>query len=149
VFGTETGVVERQAGGKVLSAPFSAAQRLGYIVTNPRATVEPFRDHADAARDTFTPEQLSRLANAAEDEWKGVILCGYFHGLRLRDVAELRWSGVDLTAGTLRIKMRKTGAILVLPLHEQFAGWLRTQPRGIGQAPIFPTLREGCDKTLT
>jgi integrase len=125
---------------KVLSAPFLAAQRLGYISTNPCAAVEPLRDDTDAERETFTTEQVSQLLDAAEGDWKGAILAGYFTGLRLRDVAEMKWEAVDFSAGVLRIKTRKTGAVLVLPLHAEFAAWLRAQPRGIGKAPIFPDL---------
>jgi integrase len=138
--GGRTPATVNQTIRKVLSAPFLAAVRLGYIPTNPCVAVEPLRDDADATRDTFTVEQVGKLMEAAEGEWKGAILAGYFTGLRLRDVAELCWSAVDFEAGVLRIKTRKTGAMLVLPLHDQFAVWLRKQPRGIGQAPIFPTL---------
>ncbi len=125
---------------KVLSAPFLAAQRLGYIPTNPCAAVEPLRDDADAARETFTTEQVGQLLRAAEGDWQGAILAGYFTGLRLRDVAEMKWAAVDFDGGLLRIKTRKTGVVLMIPLHDEFAAWLRKQPRGIGQAPVFPSL---------
>lgn len=98
------------------------------------------QDDTDAARETFTAGQVRELINAAEGDWKGAILVGYLTGLRLRDVAELRWSTVDFDAGVLRIKTRKTGAVLILPMHDELAAWLRSQPRGIGQAPVFPSL---------
>lgn len=125
---------------KTLSVPFLAAQRLGYISMNPCAAVEPLRDDTDAEREVFSPEQVAMLLDAAEGDWKGAILAGYFTGLRLRDIAEMRWETVDFEAGLLRIKTRKTGTVLTLPLHEELGEWLRTQPRGIGKAPIFPAL---------
>ena len=125
---------------KTLSVPFLAALRLGYIPMNPCAAVEPLRDDADAERQTFTGEQVGKLLRVAEGNWKGAILAGYFTGLRLRDVAEMKWEAVDFPAGVLRIKTRKTGAVLVLPLHPELVSWLRSQPRGIGKAPIFPDL---------
>ncbi len=70
----------------------------------------------------------------------GGVLCGYFTGLRLRDVAELRWEAVDFAAGVLRVKPKKTREAMVLLLHDELAGWLRGQPRGIAKAPLFPTL---------
>ena len=76
----------------------------------------------------------------AEGDWKGAILCGYFTGLRLRDVGELRWECVDFEAGVVRVKTRKTGAVLSLPLHLELAEWLRSHRLGIGKASIFPTL---------
>ncbi len=125
---------------KVLSAPFHAAVKLGYLTMNPCAAVEALKDNADATRDTFTPAQVAKLIEAAEGEWRGVILGGYFTGLRLRDVIDLRWESIDLNAGVLRVKTRKTGAVLIIPIHPQFEEWLRGQPRGIARAPIFPKL---------
>ena len=125
---------------KILASPFNAALRLGYITVNPCAGVEPLRDDADAEKDVFTPEHVAKLIAAAEGDWKGAILAGYFTGLRLRDVTELRWEAVDSKTGTLRVKTRKTGAVVVLPLHIELADWLRGQTRGIGKAPIFPDL---------
>ncbi len=125
---------------KVLSAPFTAAQRLGYVPTNPCLAVELLRDDTDAERDVFTPEQVGQLVAAARDDWKGVILIGYFTGLRLRDIANLTWGAVDFQSGTMRVKTGKTGAVLRLPLHAEVSAWLLKEPRGIAKAPIFPKL---------
>lgn len=125
---------------KVLTAPFAAAVRLGYVTMNPCAAVEALKDDADAERDTFTSEQVAELVNAAEGDWKGAVMCGFYTGLRLRDVTDLRWECVDFDASVLRLKTRKAGAVLTLPLHPELAEWLRSHRRGIGKAPVFPTL---------
>ncbi len=88
--------------------PFLAALRLGFIPVNPVSAVESLRDDADASRETFTAEQVGKLLQKAEGDWKGAILLGYFTGLRLRDISEMRWESVDLKTGTLRLKPRKT-----------------------------------------
>jgi integrase len=41
---------------------------------------------------------------------------------------------------TLTVKTRKTGKTVCIPIHPQFGVWLLKQTRGIGQAPVFPTL---------
>lgn len=125
---------------KILAAPFNAAVRLGYIAINPCAGVEHLRDEADIEKDVFTVEQVQKLVAVAEEDWKGVILAGFFTGLRLRDVTELRWDSVDFENGLLRVKTKKTGAIVLLPLHPDLSAWLEKQTRGIGKAPIFPEL---------
>ena len=125
---------------KTLSVPFAAAHRLGYIPHNPVAAVESLKDSERKEREVFTPKQLQALVNKAEGDWKGAILCGYFTGLRLRDVAELTWQAIDFKAGTLNVRARKTGTILMLPLHPEFEAWLKAQTRGIGNAPVFPEL---------
>ena len=56
------------------------------------------------------------------------------------DAARLQWRCIDLDAGLIRVTTTKTGAKLTLPMHPEFSTWLATQPRGIGAAPVFPSL---------
>ena len=49
-------------------------------------------------------------------------------------------SNVDLDKRTITVETRKTGKRLTVPIHPQFAAWLEMQTRGIGKAPVFPTL---------
>jgi len=125
---------------KVLSVPFTAAMRLGYITTNPCAAVDALADDAEAEKDVFTPEQVAALCAAAKGDWKGAILAGFFTGLRLGDIVGLCWENVDLTEGLIKVKTGKTGKAVVLPIAAELAQWLTKQPRGIGKAPVFPSL---------
>jgi integrase len=129
---------------KILRMPFKAAHDAGYIEINPNTknTVRPLKDEpCNASKEVFTREQLAALIKVAPSEdWKGAILCGYYTGLRLRDIADLQWSVVDLDTRIITITTRKTGKRLTVPIHPQFAAWLEKQTRGIGKAPIFPTL---------
>lgn len=125
---------------KVLTAPFNAAVKLGYITVNPCAAVDALKDDSDAQRDTFSTEEVAKLVAAAEGDWRGAILAGYFTGLRLLDVANLTWDAADFDRALLRVKPRKSGPVLTLPLHPELSTWLRTHERGIGKAPIFSKL---------
>ena len=129
---------------KILRMPFKAAHDAGYIDINPNTknTVRPVKDEArNVEKDVFTREQLSELVKAAPSEdWTGAILCGYYTGLRLRDIADLQWSAVDLDGRIIKVTTRKTGKTVTVPIHPQFAAWLDKQTRGIGKAPVFPTL---------
>jgi integrase len=129
---------------KILRMPFKAAHDAGYIDINPNTknTVRPVKDEVrDVEKDVFTREQLSELVKAAPSEdWTGAILCGYYTGLRLRDIADLQWSAVDLERRIVKVTTRKTGKTVTVPIHSQFAAWLDKQTRGIGKAPVFPTL---------
>ncbi len=128
---------------KILRMPFNAAHDVGHIEINPtKNAVRPLRDEAhDVSKDVFTPEQIAELIKAAPSEdWKGAILCGYYTGLRLRDVADLEWSAVDLDRRTITVTTRKTLRTVTVPIHSQFSAWLEKQTRGIGKAPVFPTL---------
>jgi integrase len=129
---------------KILRMPFKAAHDAGYIDINPNTknTVRPVKDEAtNVEKDVFTREQLGDLLKAAPSEdWKGAILCGYYTGLRLRDIADLQWSAVNLDRRTITVTTRKTRKRVTVPIHPQFAMWLEKQTRGIGKAPVFPTL---------
>jgi integrase len=129
---------------KILRMPFKAAHDAGYIEINPSAKnqVGALKDDArNVSKDVFTPEQLRALIKAAPSEdWKGAILCGYYTGLRLRDISDLQWSAVDLQAGIITVTTGKTNTDVALPIHPQFRAWLLKQTRGIGKAPVFPTL---------
>ena len=92
-------------------------------------------------KDVFTPEQLAALIGAAKNEdWKGAILCGYYTGLRLRDVADLQWNAINSEEQKITVTTRKTRKDVTVPIHPQLASWLQEQTRGIGKAPVFPTL---------
>jgi integrase len=129
---------------KILRMPFKAAHDAGYIDINPNTknTVRPVKDDVrNVEKDVFTREQLSELVKAAPSEdWTGAILCGYYTGLRLRDIADLQWSAADLERRIIKVTTRKTGKTVTVPIHPQFAAWLDKQTRGIGKAPVFPTL---------
>ena len=128
---------------KILRMPFIAAHKAGYIEINPTENaVKPLRDEAgDIEKDVFTPGQIAALIEAAQSEdWKRAILCGYYTGLRLRDVTNLEWSVLDLDKRSITVRTRKTGKKVTIPVHPEFAAWLAGQTRGVGKAPVFPTL---------
>jgi integrase len=129
---------------KTLRMPFKAAHDAGYIEINPctKNSVRPVRDDArNVEKDVFTLEQVASLIGAAKSEdWKGAILCGYYTGLRLRDVADLQWNAINSEEQKITVTTRKTRKDVTVPIHPQFASWLEEQTRGIGKAPVFPTL---------
>jgi len=130
---------------KILRSPFHLAHRKGYISADPCVGVGLVDDDVDVEKDVFTPEQIGKLITRAPDDWKGAILCGYYTGLRLKDVSELKWEAVDPAVSKLELVPQKTrrkkkNRKIVLPIHPQFAAWLKKQTRGIGKAPVFPSL---------
>ena len=129
---------------KRLNAPFAEAKTLGYIMVNPVAAVERLNAATEDKREPFTSDQLRALLKVAEGDWLGAVLAGYYTGLRLSDIANLRWQDVNMDASLVEVTPSKTanstGKTIVAPLHGEFSAWLRKQPHGIGKAPVFPTL---------
>jgi integrase len=128
-----------------LRSPFHLAHRKGYIIADPCVGVGLVDDDADIEKDVFTPEQIGALVAEAEGDWKGAILCGFYTGLRLKDVADLKWESID--TGLTKIELvpaktrrKKRNRKVLLPIHPVFAAWLKKQTRGIGKAPVFPSL---------
>ncbi|MBA3353875.1 MAG: site-specific integrase, partial [Blastocatellia bacterium] len=123
---------------KIVSAAFNAALRQGYIPTNPCTALEQLAEDT-AERSAFTPEQIAKLVNAAEGDWKGAILLAYFTGARLGDVSNMRWSAIDLRRQLITFTPSKTKKAVTVPLHPQLEQELLKQP-GIGGALLFPSL---------
>src|SRR5206468_2522598 len=61
--------------------------------------------------------EVKMLVDAAEGEWRTLILLGYFTGARLSDCCHMEWENVDLSAGTLTYTQSKTGRKLAVPIH--------------------------------
>ena len=123
---------------KIVSAAFNAALRQGYITSNPCTALDSLPEET-AERSTFTSEQLSKLVNAAEGDWKGAILLAYYTGARLRDVANMRWSAIDLRRQLVTFTPSKTKKPVTIPLHSELERHLLKAP-GIGKAFLFPSL---------
>jgi integrase len=104
--------------------------------------MDRYRQVIRVGREPFTGAELLRLLEVAKEDWHGAILLGVTTGLRLGDATRLCWQSVDLAAGLLRIETAKTGAVVVLPIHADFARWLAKRQRRIGKAPVFPGLAE-------
>src|SRR5262245_33607830 len=102
----------------VLSAVFNVALRQGLVSANPCAAVEKVKNRPQR-KAVFLPEQVSALVQAAEGDWKGLILVGFYVGARLHDAANLRWRNVDLISEikTIRFVAGKTGREIVTAIH--------------------------------
>lgn len=125
---------------KILSAPFTAAIRAGYITYNPCHGVEAIKDSVDAEKDIFTPEQIESLCQTAIGDWVGVILAGFYTGLRLKDITDLEWGNLNLEDSLIRVRTKKTGSKLTIPIAPPLLKWLTAQPKGIGVTKVFREL---------
>jgi integrase len=123
-----------------LSQPFEKARKGGTIPFNPIATVQPEKVEP-VTKGVFTLQQVAALVAAAEPDWQGAILFAWGSGARLGDVANLRWSSLDIANGLVTFREQKTGATATIGLHPDFADWLTTRPVPEAvDAPVFPTL---------
>jgi integrase len=127
---------------KYLSVPFEKARKLGKIKFNPVMLLDPEKVES-VARHTFTPEQVASLAAAANRDWSGAILLAYGTGARLQDIANLKWTALDLDTGIVTFTERKTQRKAVIGLHADFVDWIIAQsaPDRVDSF-VFPTLAD-------
>jgi integrase len=127
---------------KYLSVPFEKARRQGKIRFNPIIATDPEQGDS-ATRDTFTPEQVSRLVTASgnQRDWAGAITLAYGCGGRLQDIANLKWNSLDLQYGILSFRDRKLRRPAIVALHPDFTDWIAKQAvPDDPDAYVFPTL---------
>lgn len=98
-------------------------------------------------RRALTDGEIAKIINAAEGEYKALIITGARTGLRLGDACRLRWEdfGGD---GVLRVKTSKTGALVALPgaeLKRELLGIFNAEAQGCrvrGEDFIMPEIAE-------
>jgi integrase len=123
---------------KVVSAAFNAAVRQHLIESNPATALETLPVKSEE-KGTFTPDQVSKLVQTAEGDWRGAILFGYYTAARLGDVANMQGNAVDLNRDLIRFTPAKTQKPVAIPLHPELKRELLKRP-AIGNAFLFPSL---------
>lgn len=124
----------------MLAPPFREALAKGLIRVDPFAAVKSLRG-SRVEKGTFSPEQISRLVNAAEGDWRGLVLAAFYTGARLSDLAHLEWKSVDLVERSITFRQRKTDATVLVPMHPELESYLLSLPAPAhGNAPVFPSL---------
>lgn len=95
-----------------------------------------------ANRKPFSTDEINSLIQAAPNgEWRTFIKMGFYTGLRLSDIAGLRWSNIDQENEVIEITTAKTEKEITIPIFSsELLLELRELNHGIGEAPLFPTL---------
>jgi integrase len=125
---------------KIIRSAFGQARRDGLVDVNEAERVTTLKKRKDAfERRPFTLEELRRILEVANDEWKGLILFGLYTGQRLGDIAALTWNNLDLERQELRFTTGKTKRRQILPLAAPVLRYVESLPAGDQpDAPIFP-----------
>lgn len=109
---------------KAVSSAFRAAVGEGILLRNPAEGLEYLPKEDSTKREPFSAEELKALLQHAGCEWSLAIRVGYYTGLRLRDVANLKWVDVDLAGDQVirvepmkQARKKETKKQLEIPLH--------------------------------
>src|SRR5581483_1397967 len=125
--------------GKTIRAAFSRAVKSGLLSNNPAEAVD-LPERQSIERGTFTPAEVQMLAGVASEEWKTLILIGYYTAARLSECCRVDWGDIDLAARTLRFPVTKGDPKgRAMPLHPQLAKHLE-RIAGHKPGPVMPHL---------
>jgi integrase len=111
---------------QALKSAFNAARRLQLIESNPADPISVTVDD-EIQRELFTELEAKLILDAAEGEWKTLLLVGYYTGLRLTRSATLQWEFLDLAEKAISVrKPGKHGRAVLIPMHEKLYAHLMT-----------------------
>ncbi len=120
------------------------------ITFNPADGVKALSTEDSKNRIPFTRSEARNLINNATAhnwgnipaiEWQGVILIGAYTGLRLSDIANMRWHNVHLDKGEIQITPSKTKKPMTLEIHKELDDYLLGLPSNDKpNTPLFPSL---------
>lgn len=118
-----------QNDGKALRAAFNRAKREGHVIENPATKVDLPRRQS-VAKSVFTPEEVGRILDVAEGEWRNMILIAYYTGARLSECSRVRKEDIDFERGVIAFPKTKQGKVHTTVLHPDLARVLRSAPDG-------------------
>ncbi len=75
----------------------------------------------------------------ADDEWRGMILFGFYIGQRLGDIASLTRQKLDLERAEIKLRTDKTGRLQILPLAAPLLKYVKKlRLANDPNTPLFP-----------
>jgi len=126
---------------KIVRMAFTSARRQGLITHNPAEAVEMLPVDPEPVKEPFTVEQIKALLRAAKGDWRGAIMIALYTGMRMKDVANLRWENVDLSNKWISFKAGKTRQRIKIPMHDALHDFLLELPApDSGKAFLFSSL---------
>ncbi|MDB6120786.1 MAG: integrase family protein [Verrucomicrobiaceae bacterium] len=126
---------------KTLSMAFKRATELGHLKLNPAKGFDRVPKGEKFTKGVFSPEQVAKLVSEAESDWKGLILFGFFTGMRLRDITNLKWNNLSRNHAAVTFNAAKTGEEVIIPTHPRLVSYLSLlgKPKNTN-SPIFPAV---------
>lgn len=101
---------------KTLKMIFREAMRRKLITDDPALGIKTLKGKASKKKAVFNPEQIQRILDASDDEWKSMVMFALYTGQRLIDIATLKSSNISLQKGVINLTTRKTDKTLNIPI---------------------------------
>lgn len=126
---------------KVLRQLFKTARDDGWIVENPCEGLKSVREARGekSPKRPFTIEELQRVLALADDEWRAMIIRGYYTGQRLKDIALMQARQEDVSSCQVMFWTSKSDTRIVVEMPPAYREWALSQPtHDDPKAPLHP-----------
>lgn len=123
---------------KFLRMVFRSAKKDGLISANPAEHVGLVKRTEPKTRRAFTVDELKKVLSVCNDEWRSMVLFGFYTGQRLADVSKLTWRDIDLEAGEIRLTTMKTTRHQKIPISPPLARHIESLGPRRSDEPIHP-----------
>src|SRR5215831_16071024 len=116
---------------KIVRIIFAAAEADGVIARNEARFVKRLKDQVQRlGKRAFTLPELRKLLAACDDEWRSLVLFGFYTSARLGDLSMLTWQNIDLERNEVHYTSRKTRRTVIVPLANALRAHVETLPAG-------------------
>ena len=92
----------------IISFALGSCKKKGMIVENAAEGIERTGEGSEK-RQSFTHDEVVKLCEEADNEWKGMILMGLWYGMRIGDTSNVKWEKINLSERTIKHTPTKTG----------------------------------------
>jgi integrase len=124
---------------KIIKQLFRAARVDEVLWQDPAEGVKGLKDAREQAeRRPFTLEEVRRILEVCDPEWRSLVALSLYTTQRLSDVALLCWNQVDFEKGEIRLTQRKTGKRVQPPIAAPLKDVLLTMAGDDPNGPVHP-----------
>lgn len=128
---------------KIISMALSYTKGSGLVTDNVAYGIT-LTEEGSETRECFTGEEIKRIYQEANEEWKGMVLLGAWYGMRIGDAGSLEWDDIDLIGETIRLKPKKTSrkkkGPVYLMMPPEVLSYIRSAHAQRQNQYLFPSL---------
>jgi len=126
---------------KILRGAWTSALKDGLVRENIFARAGLVKESKNERR-AFTLAEFKSILAACDEEWRGMVLFGFYTGQRLSDIAGLTWRQADVGAKEIRFRTSKTSRPMKIPMHAALLAYCMRIPSSDDPgAALFPEAR--------
>ena len=101
---------------KCIKLMLKFASDRGFIIVNPAKNIQAIKNTRRQERQPFSLDEIKSILAHCNDEWTSMVMLGVYTGQRLGDLASLQWANINLETKMIKIRTRKTGKRLTIPI---------------------------------